>query len=259
LFIVKIGGQILDDGHDLHHTLKSFVALRGPKILVHGGGKTASVIENKFGIVPKLIQGRRITDSETLKIVQMVYAGLLNKNIVLKLQSLNCNAIGMSGADANCIMAHKRKIGEIDFGLVGDIDDVNSAILNKLLKIQLTPVLCALTHDGNNQLLNTNADTIAAEVGKAMSIFYDVELVYCIDKKGVLKSREKIDSFIPKITRESYQELITKKVISDGMIPKLHNAFSALDGGVKKIHIIHYDALKSITTSKIIGTTISAG
>ena len=257
LVIVKIGGYILDNDDDLQNVIRSFVTIKEPKILVHGGGKVASETAKKFGIIPRVIQGRRITDAETLKIVQMVYAGLLNKNIVLKLQSLNCNAIGMSGVDANCILAHKREIIDIDYGYVGDIDQVNADILKSLLNLQLTPVLCALTHDGNTHMLNTNADTIAAEVAGSMSIFFDVELIYCIDKEGVLRSKEKIDTVISKITRKSYQEYIRTRIISDGMIPKLHNAFRALDRGVKQIHIIHFNALERFNTNEMAGTTIT--
>jgi acetylglutamate kinase len=257
LIIVKIGGHILDNEEDLHNVLKSFVIIKEPKILIHGGGKVASEIAEKFGIIPRVINGRRITDAETLKIVQMVYAGLLNKNIVLKLQSLNCDAIGMSGADANCILAHKREITDIDYGYAGDIDQVNAHILRSLLKLRLTPVLCALTHDGNAQMLNTNADTIAAEVGAALSNFFNVELIYCIDKEGVLRSKEQKDSVISKISRQSYQECIRKSIISDGMIPKLHNAFYALDKGVKQIHIIHFNALARFNTQDMTGTIIT--
>lgn len=255
--MVKIGGSILDNNHYLRNTLESFADLHEPKILVHGGGKTASKILEKFGITPKVIAGRRITDADTLQVVQMVYGGLLNKNIVLKLQSMGCNAIGMTGADANCILAKKREVREIDYGFAGDIVQVNSTIFQQLLNLDLTPVLSALTHDGKDQMLNTNADTIAADVGSSMAKYFKVNLIYCFDKKGVIQKENDENLVIENINRKSYQNLIKNKKISDGMIPKLHTAFMALEGGVQNVHIIHHEALKNVAEGKIQGTHIT--
>jgi acetylglutamate kinase len=211
----------------------------------------------KFAITPKVIDGRRVTDSETLKVVQMVYAGLLNKNIVVRLQSLGCNAIGLTGADANCILARKREVGEIDYGYAGDIENVNSIILSQLLSLNLVPVLCALTHNGHSQMLNTNADTIAAEVGGAMSKHYQVNLIYCFDKSGVLQQEGDENSLMKNITKEIFEALVRQKKISKGMIPKLHTAFKALDAGINSAHIIHFAALKDIATGTFTGTRIT--
>ena len=257
LYVIKIGGKIIDDHTILAQTLRSFAEIREAKILVHGGGKTASDMLQKFAITPKVIDGRRITDTETLKVVQMVYAGLLNKNIVVKLQSLDCTAIGLTGADANCILAKKREVGEIDYGYAGDIEEVNQNILAQLIRLNLVPVFCALTHDGRNQMLNTNADTIAADVGGAMSKYYQVKLIYCFDKRGVLQQEDDENSLMENMTRDSFRDLIKQKKISNGMIPKLHTAFKALDAGIQSAHIIHFAALENIATGNPTGTRIT--
>lgn len=256
LYVIKIGGKVLDDETILAQTLQSFAKIQQVKILVHGGGKSASDMLERFAITPKVIAGRRITDSETLKVVQMVYAGLLNKNIVVKLQSLDCNAIGMTGADANCILAKKREVGEIDYGYAGDIVNVNSTFLYHLLGLNLVPVLCALTHNGLGQILNTNADTIAAEVGSAISGNYQVNLIYCLDKSGVLQQEDDEKSLMENITWGIFQDFIKQKKISNGMIPKLHTAFKALDAGINNVHIIHFAAMQDIGSKKLTGTRI---
>ena len=189
LTIVKIGGNVIDDENSLSDFLTQFNLLQGHKILIHGGGKLANQLQEKLEVPVKMIDGRRITDEETLKIVTMVYAGFINKNIVAKLQAANCNAIGFSGADANCIQSHKRILGEVDYGVVGDIEEINTSCISSCLENDLTPVFSAITHDGKGQLLNTNADTIASELAIGLSKHYEVQLVYCFEKNGVLKNK----------------------------------------------------------------------
>ncbi len=252
--IVKIGGNIINNEALLHPFLKDFSKLEGPKILVHGGGKRASEISSLMGIEPKMIEGRRITDSATLEVVTMVYAGLLNKKITSRLQQNNCNAIGLSGADANCFLAHKRIVNEIDYGFAGDIDAVNTESITVFLQHKMTPVFCAITHDKMGQLLNTNADTIATELAIAMSSFYKVELNFVFEMKGVLERIEDKDSIITHINSNKYDELIEQGIISEGMIPKLHNCFNALKKGVFKVKIGDETLIKS---SKNAHTTLS--
>jgi acetylglutamate kinase len=237
LHIVKIGGNIINNEVLLSSFLLNFSKIKGLKILVHGGGKKATEIALKLNLKPTMIQGRRVTDEANLEVVTMVYAGLLNKQITAQLQQNNCNAIGLSGADANCVTAHKRIVKEVDYGFAGDIDAVNSATLNMFLKHNLTPIFCAITHNKKGQLLNTNADTIASEIAIAMSDLYNVELSYVFELKGVLKHIEDKNSVITQINLESYQQLIEKEIISEGMIPKLHNCFNALKKGVSKVKI----------------------
>ncbi|MDO9000336.1 MAG: acetylglutamate kinase [Bacteroidota bacterium] len=237
LTIVKIGGNVIDDEKALAVFLEEFSVLKGKKILVHGGGKLANQLQEKLGIAINLIDGRRITDEETLKIVTMVYAGLINKNLVSKLQSLKCNTIGLSGADANCIQANKRNKDEIDYGFVGDIEKVNASFISSCLENNLTPVFSAITHDGHGQLLNTNADTIASELAIALSNNYKVQLVYCFEKNGVLENIENENSLIKTISNVEYLNLKEKLIINKGMIPKMDNAFNALSKGVKFIQI----------------------
>ncbi|WP_457609882.1 acetylglutamate kinase [Lutibacter sp.] len=237
LHIVKIGGNIINDEALLTSFLKDFSALSTPKILIHGGGKKATELASIMGLKPKMINGRRITDEANLDIVTMVYAGLLNKKITAQLQKNGCNAMGLSGADANCILAHKRIVTAIDYGFAGDIDLVNSLTVKMFLKNNITPVFCAITHDKNGQLLNTNADTIASEIAVAMSGLYETELNYVFELKGVLESIEDKNSVIKHINSEKYKQLIKEGVISKGMLPKLHNCFSALGKGVQKVKI----------------------
>ena len=235
LSIVKIGGNVIEDEKALDNFLSAFSRLEGLKILVHGGGKLATQLATKLGIESKMIDGRRITDAETVDIITMVYGGLANKKIVAQLQSKNINAIGLSGADGNSIQAHKRPVKQIDYGFVGDIDGVNSELLKNLLSINLTPIFCALSHDGAGQLLNTNADTIASEIAIGMASVFETTLYYCFEKKGVLLDITDENSVVKNIDTSKYKELLSKGVIADGMLPKLHNCFHALDNNVEKV------------------------
>ncbi len=237
LKIIKIGGNIINDEVALTSFLKDFSELKGPKILVHGGGKKATEVAEAMGLKPQMINGRRVTDEATVEVVTMVYAGLLNKKITVKLQSFGCNAMGLSGADANCILAHKRIVTAIDYGFVGDVDTINDTIINVLLQNNITPIFCAITHDKKGQLLNTNADTIASEVAVGMSKIYNTELNYVFELKGVLKSIDDKNSVITEINLEKHKQLVEQKIISEGMIPKLHNCFNALENGVNKVKI----------------------
>lgn len=237
LSIIKIGGNIIEDETSLHNFLQLFSKLEGNKILVHGGGKRATFIGSKLGIESKLVNGRRITDAETLEVITMVYGGLVNKNIVAKLQALNTNAIGLTGADINSIHSEKRPVKEIDFGFVGDVKKVNHSNIDKLIKADFTPVFCAITHDGNGQLLNTNADTIASTIAVGMSNIYDTSIYYCFELNGVLQDFKDKESVIKNIDSEKYKTLLKDNIITDGMIPKIDNCFDALQNGVKKVHI----------------------
>jgi len=237
LAIVKIGGNIIENKAELNSFLRSFSLMQGPKILVHGGGKKASELLPKLGIEPKMTHGRRITDAETLDVVTMVYGGLVNKKMVAQLQAMGTNAIGMSGADADSIQAHKRPVKEVDYGFAGDVDGINTDIITHLLALGLTPVFCALTHDQKGQLLNTNADTIASVLAVGLSTKFEVTLNYCFELKGVLEDINNKDSVIPKIDVSSYKNLISQGRIGDGMLPKLHNCFEALKKGVNEVRI----------------------
>ncbi len=255
LFVIKIGGNVLDDEATCMGFLKSFSEVTSRKILVHGGGKLATSLAEKLGIKQQLVEGRRITDGETLKIITMVYAGLINKTIVAQLQGFDCNAIGLSGADGNMIKAHKRTHATMDYGFVGDVDVVNVTLLNNLLKLNNTPVLCAVSHDGNGQLLNTNADTIAQEIAKATAPYFDVDLIYTFEKVGVLQNVEDDTSVIEKITQESYAALKESGAIFAGMIPKLDNAFAALNAGVARVCIGKAEQLDALVAGTS-GTSI---
>ncbi|MFX0556464.1 acetylglutamate kinase [Maribacter sp. CXY002] len=235
LSIVKIGGNVIENKTELNKFLKLFTALDGIKILVHGGGKLATQLASKLGIESKMVNGRRITDAETLEVITMVYAGLTNKNIVAQLQANGCNAIGLSGADGNAIQAHKRPVKEIDYGFVGDVDSINTSTIDELLKINLTPIFCAMTHDGNGQLLNTNADTIASELAIGLSDIYKTTLFYCFEKKGVLMDISDEDSVVKHIDTTKYQQLLNKGIVAEGMLPKLENCFHALNNNVNKV------------------------
>ncbi|MHB0756116.1 acetylglutamate kinase [Polaribacter sp. M15] len=237
LSIIKIGGNIIEDETSLNAFLKLFANLKGHKILVHGGGKRATHIASKLGIESKMINGRRITDAEALEVITMVYGGLVNKNVVAKLQALQVDAIGLTGADINSIQSDKRPVKEIDFGFVGDVKKVASNSIDKLIKADFTPVFCAITHDGNGQLLNTNADTVTSTIGVGMSNIYETSIYYCFELNGVLQYFADKNSVIKNINSETYQNLLKKGIISDGMIPKLDNCFDALNNGVKKVHI----------------------
>lgn len=237
LSIIKIGGNVIEDQNELSKFLLRFSQLEGLNILVHGGGKLATQLATQLGIESKMFQGRRITDADTLKVITMVYAGLTNKNIVAQLQANDCNAIGISGADGNTIEAHKRPVRDIDFGFAGDVEEVNSKVINQLLNIGLTPVFCAMTHNRHGQLLNTNADTIASELAIGMSAIYETTLYYCFEKKGVLLDVEDDNSVVTAINSESYENLLAENVIADGMLPKMENCFHALKNNVKKVCI----------------------
>lgn len=235
LSIVKIGGNVIEDEKALDIFLTAFSKLEGLKILVHGGGKLATQLATRLGIKSNLVDGRRITDKATVDIITMVYAGLANKKIVAQLQSKKVNAIGLSGADGNSIQAHKRPVKDIDYGFVGDIDGVNSELLKKFLSINLTPVFCAISHDGKGQLLNTNADTITSEIAIAMASDFDTTLYYCFEKKGVLLDINNSESVVKYINTAKYKELLSQGIIADGMLPKLHNCFHALENDVEKV------------------------
>lgn len=237
LSIVKIGGNVIENEAELAHFLELFARLPEPKMLVHGGGKKATAFGERLGIESLLVKGRRITDHQSLEVAIMVYAGLLNKNIVATLQSFSCNAIGLSGADADAIRARKRLVKDIDFGFVGDIEQVNPKAIKSLLDAGLVPVFCALTHNGKGQLLNTNADTIASELAIALSVSYNTILYYCFEKEGVLRDIKKEDSVITHIDEAIYKQLLEEELIAEGMLPKLENCFHALQNNVQKVCI----------------------
>lgn len=239
LHIIKIGGNVIDDDVQLEVFLEKFAAISGKKILVHGGGKIATRIASKLGIEAKIVEGRRITDRAMLDVVTMVYAGLANKSIVATLQKYNCDAIGLSGADGNVIKAVKRPVKEIDYGYVGDIltESVNSLTVKKLLDAGFIPVFSAITHNGSGQLLNTNADTIASALAVSLADHYETSLIYCFEKNGVLSDIEDDDSVIETITVDEFEKYKQAGVINEGMIPKLDNAFNAIQKGVKSVFI----------------------
>jgi acetylglutamate kinase len=237
LIIVKVGGNIIDDEIKLKAFLTDFASISSKKILVHGGVKLATSLAEQLQIPQKVVEGRRITDADTLKIVTMVYAGYINKNIVAGLQANVCDAIGLTGADANSILAHKRLHSSIDYGFAGDVDEINVAFFRSVLDHQLCPVIAPITHDGKGQILNTNADTIAQEIAKKLSALYEVTLVYTFEKEGVMLKLDDDNSVIKKLNNTYYTELKTKGIIFAGMIPKLDNAFKALETGVEKVII----------------------
>lgn len=249
LYIVKIGGNIIENDQELAKFLRAFSKIEGAKILVHGGGKKANQILEKMGIAPKMVNGRRITDTESLDVAIMVYGGLTNKKIVSKLQALKCNAIGMSGADGNSIKAHKRPVQDVDYGFAGDVDGVSNETISNILNIGLTPVFCALTHDQNGQLLNTNADTIASALAVGMSKNFDAVLNYCFELNGVLEDINDKSSLIKRIDSQSYQHLKSTAAIHDGMLPKLDNCFHALQHGVKEVRIGNLDLFEKENTN----------
>jgi acetylglutamate kinase len=243
LAIIKIGGNIIEDDISLDTFLKIFSNLEGKKILVHGGGKRATQMALRLGITSKMVAGRRITDAETLEVITMVYGGLVNKNIVAKLQALQINAIGLSGADANSIQATKRPVSTIDYGFAGDVNKVASNAVDTLIKSDFTPVFCGITHDGNGQLLNTNADTIASQLAIGMSNIYETTLYYCFELNGVLRDIKDESSVIKQINSRAYKTLLADGIIADGMLPKLENCFEALKSGVSKVHMGHTSML----------------
>ena len=237
LSVVKIGGNVIEDAEALQSFLIDFAQMKGSKILVHGGGKKATAMAEKMDIPVQMIEGRRITDARNLDIITMVYGGKINKNIVAQLQNLGCNALGLTGADGNAIQAVKRPVKSIDYGFVGDVVGINNDLFQMLLKGEYTPVCCAITHDQKGQLLNTNADTIAAAIAVALSEHFEVVLTYCFEKNGVLETLQDENSVIPIIDSKTYGELKSKGIIAEGMLPKLHNCFEALEKGVQAIRI----------------------
>lgn len=243
LTIIKVGGKIVEEEATLRKLLQDFSALVGYKILVHGGGRSATKIASQLGIESQMVEGRRITDAETLKVVTMVYGGLVNKNIVAGLQSLNVNALGLTGADMNLIRSEKRPVTTVDYGYVGDVKEVNATLLVSLIKQGIVPVLAPLTHDKEGNMLNTNADTIAGETAKALATSFDVTLVYCFEKKGVLRDENDDNTLIPLINRNTFTQLVTEGIIQGGMIPKLENSFQAIEAGVKEVIITKADAI----------------
>ncbi|OBQ57342.1 acetylglutamate kinase [Tamlana sp. s12] len=237
LSVVKIGGNVIENPEALATFLEQFSELEGKKVLVHGGGKRATHIASKLGIESQMVNGRRITDAETLEVITMVYGGLVNKNIVAQLQSLDTDAIGLTGADINSIASKKRPVKEIDYGFVGDVKKVNHTSINKLIEADFTPVFCAITHDENGQLFNTNADTIASELAIGLSKLYKVELVYCFEKNGVLMEVDDDNSVIDFMDSGTYEVLKHKGVFHDGMLPKLENCYHAIEAGVSRVFI----------------------
>ncbi|MEG1585969.1 MAG: acetylglutamate kinase [Bacteroidales bacterium] len=243
LTIIKVGGKIVEESGSLQALLNSFSEIEGQKLLVHGGGRSATAMATRLGIESHMINGRRVTDEETLKVVTMVYAGLVNKNIVAALQARGVNALGLTGADMNVMLSEKRPVTTVDYGFVGDVKQVNATLLADLIAKNVVPVLAPLTHDGKGAMLNTNADTIAGEAAKALASFFDVTLIYCFEKKGVLRNENDDNSVIPEITHDSFQELVETGIVQGGMIPKLENAFQAIEAGVKEVIITQASAL----------------
>ncbi|MEG1617640.1 MAG: acetylglutamate kinase [Bacteroidales bacterium] len=243
LTIIKVGGKIVEEKASLHQLLADFARIEGHKLLVHGGGRSATHYATLLGIESEMVNGRRITDAETLKVVTMVYAGLVNKNIVASLQAIGVNALGLTGADMNVILSEKRPVTDVDYGFVGDVKQVNAVLLADLISKGVVPVMAPLTHDGNGSMLNTNADTIASEVAKALSPYFEVTLTYCFEKKGVLRDEHDDHSVISEITNETFNELVASGIVQGGMIPKLENAFRAIDSGVKEVVITKASAI----------------
>lgn len=237
LTIVKVGGRIVEEEASLHDLLSRFSHIAGHKLLVHGGGRSATRMAERLGLESQMVDGRRITDAETLKVVTMVYGGLVNKNIVAQLQAIGINALGLTGADMNLILSDKRPVKTVDYGYVGDVKEVNTQLLGRLIDMNIVPVLAPLTHDGKGHMLNTNADTIAGETAKAMAELYNVRLVFCFEKKGVLMDENDDDSVIPSLTKSDFERLVNDGVIKGGMIPKLQNAFLSIESSVKEVII----------------------
>ena len=259
LYIIKVGGNVIDDPQALEKFLFDLAQLKVPRILVHGGGKMATDLATKLHVQTRMVDGRRVTDADTLKIATMVYAGLINKTLVAKLQSMQCNAIGLTGADGRSILAKKRKAGEVDYGFVADLspNSVNTTFFQNLLEFGTVPVVAPLTCTPEGQLLNTNADSIASTLATSLSEYFQTNLVYCFEKKGVLMDRNNEDSVIPKIDTFKYEILKSENRIAEGMIPKLENAFKARQDGVSSVVIGHaFDLLHLTQTPANAGTYI---
>ncbi len=238
LTIVKVGGAVVEDEIQLTQLLKDFSAISGHKVLIHGGGRRATQVAASLGIESKMVGGRRITDADMLNVVTMVYGGLVNKNLVARLQANGVNALGLTGADIDVIRSHKRPLKDgIDFGYVGDVDKADGQMLSRLIEAGITPVMAPLTHDGQGHILNTNADTIASETAKALAPFYDVTLIFSFEKKGVLSNPDDDNSVIPTINRADFERYKADGTISGGMLPKIENALSAIDKGVNRVII----------------------
>ena len=253
ILIVKIGGNLINNSQILNRFLKSFAKIETKKILIHGGGNQVTKFSKKLNLNVKITNGRRITSIQDLEVATMIYAGSLNKTLVTKLQSFNCNSIGLSGADANLIESVKRPVKEIDYGLVGDIKKINSIFLKNLIDQNLIPVICSITHDKNGQLLNTNADTISSEIAISLSEYYTVDLIYCHEKNGVLSNPNDDNSTFDKLNEKEFNNYLELKIISNGMIPKLTNSFYALNNGVKSVKI----AGQSLDEQNMKSTTIT--
>jgi acetylglutamate kinase len=251
LTVIKVGGKIVEEEASLHRLLRDFASIEGHKMLVHGGGRSATKIATLLGIESRMVDGRRITDAETLKVVTMVYGGLVNKNIVAGLQARGVNALGLTGADMDAVRSVKRPVKDVDYGFVGDVTKVNVALLSDLIAKGVTPVMAPLTHDGEGNILNTNADTIAGETAKALSSCFEVTLVYCFEKKGVLTDENDDDSVISRITRAEFERYVAAGVIRGGMIPKLENAFEAIDAGVSGVIITAASAIHTAGGTRI--------
>lgn len=244
LTVIKVGGKIVEEEATLNRFLNDFSSIEGYKVLVHGGGRSATRLAEKLGIESRMINGRRITDSETLKVVTMVYGGLVNKNIVAGLQGREVNALGLTGADMNVIRSIKRPVKDVDYGFVGDVESVNADALSLLLHGNVVPVMAPLTHDGKGHLLNTNADTIAGETAKALASLFDVTLIYCFEKRGVLLDENDENSVISHIDLSVFKDYVARGIIQGGMIPKLDNAFNALNAGVSEVVITSSSDIK---------------
>lgn len=238
LTIVKVGGAVVEDESQLSQLLANFSAIPSKKLLVHGGGRRATKVASELGIESKMINGRRITDAKMLEVVTMVYGGLVNKNLVARLQAHGVNALGLTGADIDVIRSHKRPVKDgIDYGFVGDVDHANGEMLNTLIQTGITPVIAPLTHDGQGNILNTNADTMASETAKALASYFDVTLIFAFEKAGVLQDPDDDNSVIPVINRDLYNQYVEKGIISGGMMPKIENALAAIEAGVKRVII----------------------
>lgn len=243
LTLIKVGGKIVEEQATLSRLLASFAAIPGRKVLVHGGGRSATAMASRLGIESRMVSGRRITDKAMLEVVTMVYAGLVNKNIVAGLQAQGVNALGMTGADMNILLSDKRPVGEVDYGYVGDVRRVDAAALSALIEMGVVPVIAPLTHDGRGSMLNTNADTMAGETAKALASRYEVSLVYCFEKRGVLRDENDDNSVIAEMTRQQFETYRAEGVVQGGMIPKLENAFDAIRHGVREVIITRADAI----------------
>ena len=251
LTVIKVGGKIVEEEATLNRLLDDFATIEGHKVLVHGGGRSATKIAAQLGIESKMVNGRRITDSETLKVVTMVYGGLVNKNVVAGLQARGVNALGLTGADMNVMRSVKRPVKEVDYGFVGDVEKVDASLLSDLIYKGVVPVMAPLTHDGKGHMLNTNADTIAGETAKALAALFDVTLVFCFEKKGVLRDENDDDSVIPLITPAEFKQYVADGIIQGGIIPKLENSFAAIDAGVSEVIITLASAISGEEGTRI--------